>query len=1462
MDTITIAYQGQDYVVPLTTDSTQFYVQAVGGSSLTVPADVAANLFGAEKAVLLLDTLHNQQGFNDLTSDWQAVVTAAGEELASQGAEDFLAGVSGNLISVALTGGVSVEASVAGTAAALAASAAKVLPDLAQSEAPSLIDLGSTSLLLSNAITLLANANSLYQNQIASATGPIQFTTIQEAIDHTLLGFNLGTAAEQATRNIPGVSNSYWDDLEQIFTSVVSPLTDLANDIASVLSAAATLLQTKLLGNGSTLQSSIDVLGDLVGVGDQIDQLRFATSLLSALDDVIATSHYGPLTTNGVNAAITELLSNPSVQAGAPTNIYAITPSSPQIKETAGKATFTITRSDDSAAATVYVSTVQDQGITNTGNEYYQGIKNKAITFAAGQATATVKLTVNNPGVTIGSESFGLIVQQNSTDPITTYLARDVFTIDNTDVPADTGTYSITPASPVISENQGIENFTITRSDDTLASTVYVSTVHDQGSNNPNGEYYYDGLLNTPVSFAAGQSTATVPLTIEDHGLTSGSETFRIIVQQNSTDPLSAVLASDVFTIDNNNAPPPSSTVAISATASDQTSSDHTSNFGIGFSFGLSLDGVDIGATTPVVVPVVANASTAAEQWSNPTSWDGAFILLQGAADVSTVVGSVEAGNVVQAINQSTKTLTEFGPSNQASFTIPVAVFDIYGLPINFNVTLDIAYDVTIAAGALVALNQSDVDVNSLTINAGGSLTAGQYFVVANDLDNQGAFNAPGDGTIGGNLFNAGHAVISSLGVSGGVFNTGRINVFAGGELSAPVIASNSGAIAVAGTLSISNSAENDATGIITIDDGGTFDVPSQILNAGTIALDGSGSATELYIQYPDLTTLAGGGLVTLSDSADNYITGYYYPGYGSSELINQNNTIRGAGTIGYAGGNDTSLELVNEAAGVIDARGSNPLILSLAGGSQNQGIMQASSGGTLEIESSVDNTSGTIQALSGSTVEVVVGGSVTNGLVRAQAGGTVALDGGEVIGGTVSAASGGVIETGSGQAGYSDDTGYLDNVTITKGTNVIVQDGGTIWLGDTIANSGTIALAASSQTTELYVESTTGTLQTTLTGGGLVTLSDSADNYITGYYYPGYGLSELINQNNTIRGAGTIGYGPGVDEGLTLVNQSKGVIDGTGDTAALIINTVGTLINSGTLESTGGLQGLVIDSAVTNSGLLQATGTGLVTAYGAVTNHGTIATAGTGVLMIENSVVNTGSILANGGKLQITGSVTGSGQMQIGAGSTLELGANSGEKITFTGVATLQLDAPKSYTGAIAGLAAGDKIDLGGIAVATKIVVNGTRLVVTVSGGGTVALNTSGDLSGLSFTVAKDGTGLNSVITARAVNTQPMTIITASAPGQILAGSASFYDEFQGTTAHLNGDSISLFGGNDVIDLTNMGFAASSLTWSGGSSVGTLTVTDGTHSAAINLSQGSGYTSSAFSLAADGHGGTEVLFM
>jgi Ca2+-binding RTX toxin-like protein len=371
---------------------------------------------------------------------------------------------------------------------------------------------------------------------------PISYDAIKAAIDSTLISLNTGGAAIQAASDIPIVKGDSLDDIAGFFGNVASTFTGAVAKVKGILSIA----ENAFLGN---LSDTADLIG---GARDVKDLKQFIGQVSNVLKSS-ESAGYALLASTGLAQSTTALQGNPSVNSALSIPLYSISRAPVPFAENSGTVTFTISRTDTSKLATVYVSTVHDQGIDNPNNYYYNGLSNVPVTFAPGSGTAQVQLTINDVGLTSGAETFRLIAQQNPTDPITTFLASDIFTIVNSDPPPPSS-YNIIPASPQIGENAGTATFTITRTNANQAATVYVSTVHDQGSDNPLGNYYYKGILNQPVTFAAGQTTAAVQLTINDLGLSSGSEKFRLIVQQHSTDPVTTFLANDTFTIANNDA--------------------------------------------------------------------------------------------------------------------------------------------------------------------------------------------------------------------------------------------------------------------------------------------------------------------------------------------------------------------------------------------------------------------------------------------------------------------------------------------------------------------------------------------------------------------------------------------------------------------------------------------------------------------------------------------------------------------------------------------------------------------------------------------------------------------------------------------------------------------------------------------------------------------------------------------
>ncbi|MFZ3154078.1 beta strand repeat-containing protein [Pseudomonas sp.] len=168
-----------------------------------------------------------------------------------------------------------------------------------------------------------------------------------------------------------------------------------------------------------------------------------------------------------------------------------------------------------------------------------------------------------------------------------------------------------------------------------------------------------------------------------------------------------------------------------------------------------------------------------------------------------------------------------------------------------------------------------------------------------------------------------------------------------------------------------------------------------------------------------------------------------------------------------------------------------------------------------------------------------------------------------------------------------------VDPLTTNSGT-ISIADGAIMPFGGSIHNSGSIELGSTGSETALEILFRGANL----TGGGQVLLSDSAQNVIFG----GSADTVLTNVDNRISGAGQLGAGQ-----LVLINA--GLILASGANALVIDTGDNTIVNSGTLESTGA-GGMTVASAIDNSGHLWANGSDLrlladVTGNGSATIDG-----------------------------------------------------------------------------------------------------------------------------------------------------------------------------------------------------------------------------------------------------------------
>jgi hypothetical protein len=398
--------------------------------------------------------------------------------------------------------------------------------------------------------------------------------------------------------------------------------------------------------------------------------------------------------------------------------------------------------------------------------------------------------------------------------------------------------------------------------------------------------------------------------------------------------------------------------------------------------------------------------------------------------------------------------------------------------------------------------------------------------------------------------------------------------------------------------------------GTVSVHDGATLKLLSTFpLNAGKIMLGAASASTELKVGID--TFFGGGGNVTLSDSAKNIIDG--------GMLTNHDNTIAGAGSLSVA-------FLNNDPGGTIDGSGAtNPLIIHTNNTVTNAGVLRSTGAGGLDIKDTVNN----------------VDGVDPPGLFKATGSGHVDLDGGIIEGGVLATSGNGRIRTKSGAVGMLEGDSTSHKIFNTG--LFVVSDNSTLQLAATLENTGTIDLNSTANSSRLEILPS-GIVGDVLAGHGKVTLTDNSHNLI---YAPA--AATLINSDNTISGAGTIG----VNANLTFENF--GVVDASGMANKLVLNTGATAITNGGTIQDSGAGGLEIDSIVQNDG-------------GAVVAK---ASSGAGVLVkgtsIRRGLVET---LTAGSLITLAAGKLENGDVTTAAGSTIT--TQSGTSDSYVGVLTL----------------------------------------------------------------------------------------------------------------------------------------------------------------------------------------------
>jgi hypothetical protein len=617
---------------------------------------------------------------------------------------------------------------------------------------------------------------------------------------------------------------------------------------------------------------------------------------------------------------------------------------------------------------------------------------------------------------------------------------------------------------------------------------------------------------------------------------------------------------------------------------------------------------------------------------SNLTIANNTALYLQSAGTYSNA-GSISLNSTVNytdlIMTGGTVTLSGGGTLTLGSASPYNRIYGQAGTETFLNADNTISGSGFIGAGQLALFNnQGTVNANqpafALNINPSGSTTnSGTMEATAGATL---VFNSRPMNNSGGTILAtpASTVLLQGATVTGGttsVASTGTLQMEANATLTGGTVNTVSGSAiqSVSGTNTLGGSVNLAAGSTLAVLNNAELELQAAgtYTNAGTISLNSTGNYTDLVISGGTVT-LSGGGTINMG-SATPY--NRIYGASGTETFQNANNTIVGSGQIGAG-----QLALFNNQGTVNANQPAFELNINPSGSTTNSGMMEATSGATLMFSGrSVSNAGGTILAANGSTVE---------------------LDAVTVSGGTLSSSGTGLLEAVAGSV--------FSGVSLSSGSVLQISNFDSDTFSGTFANAGTVTVNSGVNYTDFLVAS--GGL--TLTGGGLISLSNSPYNRI----YGPSASTPLDNVNDTISGAGQIGAAQ-----LTLTNTGSIVATGTNP---LVLN---------------------VASPFTNQGSLIATGTGgMQFAAGNLTNTGTVAVQSGSTLYVA-----AGQYIQTGGTTSLTSGTLDATSVSI-QGGTLSASGTIGSAVTNSGllhpVQSLSLTGNLTLTGSSTVL-----FDLGG---------------------------------------------------------------------------------------------------------------------------------------------------------------------
>lgn len=591
---------------------------------------------------------------------------------------------------------------------------------------------------------------------------------------------------------------------------------------------------------------------------------------------------------------------------------------------------------------------------------------------------------------------------------------------------------------------------------------------------------------------------------------------------------------------------------------------------------------------------------------------DGGPVTLGSGNGISVVNLTVASGESV-VITPGYLNIT--GSSILNNGTITIGASNGLGIQGTTTVTLSGSGTVNLSNGnaRFYGANGSPTLISQQTIQGQGA------FALGLNLSNQSLINA-----------NAGTLFVQPAAVT----NTGTMEASSGSTLvfpnGAPTAYNNTGGIIRAldgGTVQLENGVYTGGT-LTTVGSGVIQFLASAVLNAltnsGTLQVPSGNDATlentinnTSVIQLPSATLFMNGN-VTLSGAGSLIMSGSgALKQLGGTDSLTNQQLIHGSGTIFH-------LPLTNQGTVAADVSG-NTLALS-SGAISNVAMLEATGGGTLELDTVVNNSSGKIAALGGSTVILTSNASISGGMLSTSGTGAIQSQN-AVLNGTVN------VPTNAGK---------------------LIVHNFNLFLEGTVNNTGTITVSGNSCVILNQPSTLTGTGHLSMTSTSCI-----------------FGAGLAFTNHSTIVGAGSIGDSnpmPIMNQGTITANQVNPlaiVPDASGFTNTGVLSVAaGSRMNiNGVFNNLSGA-GTLSGGTYTVSGIL-ALQSPIVTNAAKITLTGVPAeifstnTAGNALAALTSNTSAGTLTVQNGQVLTTSTSVSNTGKVTVKVNSGLRLGGS-----------------------------------------------------------------------------------------------------------------------------------------------------------------------------------------------------------